>query len=316
MGFTQEFNKLITEERNAHTMDLDLLDTTELVSRVQNEDFAVAEAVKAAVPDIARAVDVITEKLHAGGRLIYFGAGTSGRLGVLDATECSPTFGIDTELVTAHIAGGKEAMFRSFENAEDSKEMGLEDAIAAKLTDKDVVVGITASGRTPYVCGALEHAREAGAATVGIVNNFGGLDGLCDVTITALVGAEALTGSTRMKAGTAHKMILNLLTTCTMVRLGKVYENLMVDLKPTNEKLRERAVSIISICGEVPRHIAEGALVASHNRAKTAILMTKRKLGRAQAEELLTKYGGSLRKALANSPSQEGSSKPQPEKCC
>ncbi|MBC7996722.1 MAG: N-acetylmuramic acid 6-phosphate etherase [Leptolyngbya sp.] len=296
--FTKEFNKMITEERNAQTMDLDLLDTNELVSRVQNEDFAVAEAVKQAIPDIAKAVDIITEKLAAGGRLIYFGAGTSGRLGVLDATECSPTFGIDTELVTAHLAGGKEAMFRSFENAEDSQEMGTDDAVAAKITAADVVVGITASGRTPYVVGALTKAREAGAATIGIVNNFGGLDGLCDVTITAVVGAEALTGSTRMKAGTAQKMILNLLTTCTMVRLGKVFENLMVDLKPTNEKLRERAVSIISILGEVPRHIAEGALVASQNRAKTAILMTKKKLGRAHAEDLLTKAGGSLRKAL------------------
>ncbi|HEY9784427.1 MAG TPA: N-acetylmuramic acid 6-phosphate etherase [Candidatus Obscuribacterales bacterium] len=298
MGFTQEFNKMITEERNARTMDLDLLETAELVERIQGEDFAVADAVKAAVPDIARAVDLITEKLKSGGRLIYFGAGTSGRLGVLDATECSPTFGIDPEQVAAYIAGGKEAMFRSFENAEDSKEMGIEDAMSARLSDKDVAVGITASGRTPYVVGALEKAKELGATTIGIVNNFGGLEGICDVTITAVVGAEALTGSTRMKAGTAQKMILNLLTTCTMVRLGKVYENLMVDLKPTNEKLRERAVSIISILGDVPRHIAEGALVASQNRAKTAILMTKRKIGRAQAEDLLSKCGGSLRKAL------------------
>lgn len=298
MGFTSEFNKMITEERNRNTMDLDLLETSELVARIQGEDFAVADAVKAAIPDIARAVDIVTEKLKNGGRLVYFGAGTSGRLGVLDATECSPTFGIDPDQVAAYIAGGKEAMFRSFENAEDSREMGSTDAAAANLTSKDVVIGITASGRTPYVVGALEKAREAGAATIGIVNNHGGLDGRCDVLITAIVGPEALTGSTRMKAGTAQKMILNLLTTSTMVKLGKVYENLMVDLKPTNEKLRERAVSIISICGDVPRHIAEGALVASQNRAKTAILMTKRKLGRAQAEELLTRCGGSLRKAL------------------
>lgn len=298
MGFTSEFNKMITEERNQKTVDLDLLETDELVGRIQGEDFAVADAVKAATPDIARAVDIITEKLKQGGRLIYFGAGTSGRLGVLDATECSPTFGVDPDQVTAYIAGGKEAMFRSFENAEDSKDMGRSDAESANLSGKDVVVGITASGRTPYVIGALDKARDAGAATIGIVNNVGGLVGHCDVIITAIVGPEALTGSTRMKAGTAQKMILNLLTTCTMVKLGKVYENLMVDLKPTNEKLRERAVSIISILGDVPRHIAEGALVASQNRAKTAILMTKRKLGRAQAEELITRCGGSLRKAL------------------
>jgi N-acetylmuramic acid 6-phosphate etherase len=298
MGFTKEFNRLVTEERNARTIDLDLLDTLELVQKVQAEDFAVAKAVEQVIPQIAKAVDLITERLKSGGRVIYFGAGTSGRLGVLDATECSPTFGVDFEQVQAYIAGGKDAMFRSFENAEDSLEMGIADAVAACLDNKDVAVGITASGYTPYVTGALQKAKSLGSATVGVVNNADGLAGLCDITICAITGPEALTGSTRMKAGSAQKMILNLLSTCTMVRLGKVYENLMVDLKPTNEKLRERAVSIVSILGEVPRHLAEGALVASQNRAKTAILMAKRKLGRAQAEELLTKCGGSLRKAL------------------
>lgn len=279
-------------------MDLDLLETVDLVERIQAEDFEVANAVKQVVPEIARAVDIVTERLREGGRLIYFGAGTSGRLGVLDATECSPTFGVTAEQVQAFIAGGKEAVFKAFENAEDSRELGTQDAESANITSKDVAIGITASGRTPYVIAALQTAREKGAATIGIVNNYDGLAGCCDVTIAAIVGPEALTGSTRMKAGTAQKMILNLLTTCTMVRLGKVYENLMVDLKPTNEKLRERAVSIISILGDVPRHLAEGALVASQNKAKTAILMVKRKVGRAQAEELLTRCGGSLRKAL------------------
>jgi N-acetylmuramic acid 6-phosphate etherase len=167
------------------------------------------------------------------------------------------------------------------------------------VTAKDVVVGISSSGRTPYVVGAMHQAKEFGAAAIAVVNNPDStLSVLCDVTICPIVGPEALTGSTRMKSGTAQKMILNLLTTCTMVRLGKVYENLMIDLKPTNMKLRERAVSIISILGAVPRQVAEGALVASHDRCKTAILMVKRKLGRAQAEELITKCGGSLRKAL------------------
>ncbi len=298
MGFTKEFNRLVTEERNDKTLDLDLLDTSELVKRIQNEDFAVADAVGKVTPQIAEAIDIIVARLKDGGRMIYFGAGTSGRLGVLDATECSPTFGVDFDQVQAFIAGGKEAMFKSFESAEDSIQMGIADAQAAKFSSRDVVVGITASGRTPYVIGALQTAKEAGAATIGVTNNSDGLSRFCDVTIAAITGPEALTGSTRMKAGSAQKMILNLLTTCTMVRLGKVYENLMVDLRPTNEKLRERAVSIVSILGEVPRHLAEGALVASQNRAKTAILMAKRKLGRAQAEELLTKYGGSLRKAL------------------
>jgi N-acetylmuramic acid 6-phosphate etherase len=299
MGFTKEFNKLVTEERNERTMDLDTLDTHELVDRVQAEDFEVAAAVKKVVPDIARAIDVITERLKNGGKLIYFGAGTSGRLGVLDAAECQPTFGIEKDIVQAFIAGGKNAMFRSFEDAEDQKELGVEDATDAKITDKDVVVGVSSSGRTPYVLGALTKAKEMGAAVVSVVNNPDStLSLISDVTIAAVVGPEALTGSTRMKSGTAQKMILNLISTCTMVRLGKVYENLMIDLKPTNYKLRERAVSIISILGGVPRQLAEGALVASHDKCKTAILMVKRKLGRAQAEELITKCGGSLRKAL------------------
>ena len=297
-GFTKEFNRLITEERNSRTQDLDLLDTQELVRKIQAEDTSVAAAVEKVVPQIAQAVELIADHLRSGGRMVYFGAGTSGRLGVLDATECSPTFGVDFEQVQAFIAGGKDAMFRSFENAEDSMEMGMKDAQAAGLGSLDVAVGITASGQTPYVVGALRKAKECGAATIGVINNAEGLTGICDITICAITGPEALTGSTRMKAGTAQKMILNLLSTCTMVRLGKVYENLMVDLRPTNEKLRERAVSIVSILGEVPRHLAEGALVASQNRAKTAILMAKRKVGRAQAEELLTKCGGSLRKAL------------------
>jgi N-acetylmuramic acid 6-phosphate etherase len=280
-------------------MDLDLLETGELVERMQAEDFEAANGVKNCIPQIGQAVDLIAERLRAGGRMIYFGAGTSGRLGVLDATECSPTFGVDAEFIQANIAGGKEAMFRSFEDAEDSKALGAADAASASLTERDVVVGITASGRTPYVVGAIHAAKERGCATIAIVNNFNSpLCGEADVVIEAVVGAEALTGSTRMKAGTAQKMVLNLLSTCTMVKLGKVYENLMVDLRPTNEKLRERAVSIISIIGEVPRHLAEGALVASHDRCKTAILMIKRKVGRAQAEELITKCGGSLRKAL------------------
>src|SRR5271170_773708 len=298
MGFTKEFNRLVTEERNERTVDLDLLETEDLVKRVQAEDFMVPSAVEKVIPQIADAVTLITERLKAGGRMIYFGAGTSGRLGVLDATECSPTFGVNFEQVQAFIAGGSEAMFKAFENTEDSIDSGIDDAKRAKISNKDVVVGITASGRTPYVVGALMHARETGAATIGIINNTDGLQGLCDITIAAITGPEALTGSTRMKAGSAQKMILNLLSTCTMVRLGKVYENLMVDLKPTNEKLRERAVSIVSILGDVPRHLAEGALVASQNRAKTAILMLKRKLGRAQAEELLAKNEGSLRRAL------------------
>jgi len=280
-------------------MDLDLLNTPELVERVQAEDLIVAQKVKEVVPEIAKAVDIIVEKLRAGGRLMYFGAGTSGRLGVLDAAECPPTFGVSNDQVIAFIAGGKEAMFQAFEGAEDTKELGARDAEVAKVGPSDAVIGITASGATPYVLGALEKAKELGAATISLVNNPSPiLESQCDVSITVLVGPEALSGSTRMKAGTAQKMVLNIISTCSMVRLGKVYENLMVDLQPTNEKLRERAVSIISLLGGVPRHLAEGALVASHEKAKTAILMVKRKVGRVQAEELLDRSKGSLRNAL------------------
>ncbi|MBU6453278.1 MAG: N-acetylmuramic acid 6-phosphate etherase [Cyanobacteria bacterium REEB67] len=307
MGYIQEFTRMVTEERNDRTKDLDVLDTHDLVTRVQKEDFEVAQAVEKTVPEIAKAVDLIVEKLQSGGRLIYFGAGTSGRLGVLDATECHPTFGVDRNLVQACIAGGKEAMFVSFENAEDSTELGEQDALTVKVTANDAVVGITASGRTPYVIAALQYAKGEGAATIALVNNLDTpLHVISDVTIAILTGPEALTGSTRMKAGSSQKMVLNLLSTCTMVRLGKVYENLMVDLKPTNEKLRERATSIISLMGDVPRPIAEGALVASHDQCKTAILMIKRKMGRVQAEELIKKYNGSLRKALMSPPGESG----------
>ena len=299
MSKTAEFKRLLTEERNDRTMDLDVLSTADLVKRIQDEDLEIAQRVSEVVPQIAQAVDIAAEKLSKGGRMIYFGAGTSGRLGVLDATECSPTFGVESHVIQAAIAGGKEAMFQSFENAEDSVELGEQDAMALDLTSKDIAIGISASGRTPYVVGALRVAKERGAAVVSIVNNPASeMEAMSDITLCALVGPEALTGSTRMKAGTAQKMILNLLSTATMVRQGKVFQNLMVDLKPTNEKLRERALSIICTICEVPRHIAEGSLVASNNRAKTAILMVKRKLGRAQAEALLVKCEHSLRRAL------------------
>jgi N-acetylmuramic acid 6-phosphate etherase len=293
------FKRMLTEERNQKTMDLDVLSTVDLVKRIQEEDHDVAKNVAEVSEHIAKAVDIASDKLIKGGRMIYFGAGTSGRLGVLDATECSPTFGVDPDMIQAYIAGGKDAMFQAFENAEDSLELGKSDAENAEITDKDVVIGITASGRTPYVFGALRKAKERKAAIISIVNNPDSeLEQLSDVLIVALVGPEALTGSTRMKAGTAQKMILNLISTATMVRLGKVYENLMVDLKPTNEKLRERAASIICTVCDVERHVAEGALVASGNKVKTAILMIKRKLGRAQAEQLLQRCANKLRDAL------------------
>ncbi len=299
MGVTVDFNSLVTEERNKNTMHLDNLDTLSLVSTVQSEDFKVAQAVNESLKEISLAVDICANKLKSGGHMIYFGAGTSGRMGILDAAECPPTFGVDDVMVQAFLAGGKEAMFKAVEAAEDSLELGIKDVIQANVTGNDVVIGIASSGRTPYVVGAIKKASELGAATIGIVNNENSdLAKICEVTIVANVGPEAVTGSTRMKSASAQKMILNLLSTCTMIKLGKVYENLMVDLKPTNLKLRERAITIISMLAAVGRHDAEGALVASRNCVKTAIVMLKKKLNNKQACELLKECDGNLRKAL------------------
>jgi N-acetylmuramic acid 6-phosphate etherase len=297
-----ELKNLITEERNSRTKNLDLLNTIDLVTTIQAEDAQVIWAVQKAIPDIAAAVDLIFERLQSGGRLIYFGAGTSGRLGILDASECPPTFGVDLNLVIGYIAGGRTAVFQTVEGAEDHEELGEQDAIAAGLTEKDIVCGIASSGRTPYVIGALKEAKKRGAKIICVINNekkhAQQLSSLCNVTIAAVTGPEALTGSTRMKAGSAQKMILNLLSTCAMVRLGKVYENLMVDMTPTNYKLKERASSIISIICSVPKNIAEEALAAAQNSVKLAILMTNNKIGLSEAQKLLAKNNGFLRAAL------------------
>ncbi len=299
MGVTVDFKSLVTEERNPNTLNLDKLSTLDLVTTIQQEDFKVAQAVNAALPQISQAVDMASEKLKHGGRMFYFGAGTSGRIGLLDAAECPPTFGVEDSMVQAFLAGGKEAMFKAVEAAEDNYELGAQDANQAKITNNDIVIGIASSGRTPYVVGALKQAKEIGASTVAIVNNENSdLAKICDITILANVGPEALTGSTRMKSASAQKMILNLLSTCTMVKLGKVYENLMIDLKPTNLKLRERAITIISMLANVSRHDAEGALVASRNCVKTAIVMLIKKLNHKQATQLLQECDGVLRKAL------------------
>jgi N-acetylmuramic acid 6-phosphate etherase len=298
MSFPKQLEDLITEERNPRTNDLDLLNTIDLVSRIQAEDHQVALSVQKAIPQIAQAVDLIVDSLAQGGRLIYFGAGTSGRLGILDASECRPTFGVDLSLVSGYIAGGKSAVFKSAEGAEDHEELGEEDVLTAEVAASDIVCGITASGKTPYVIGALRKAKERGARTIGVTNNEQGLKDLCDVTIAVITGPEAIAGSTRMKAGSAQKMVLNLLSTCSMVRLGKVYENLMVDLTPTSFKLKQRASAIISLLCAVPRDVADQALIAANNNAKTAILMTKKKISCLQAQERLNRCKGSLRLAL------------------
>ena len=292
-------SQLETEARNPHTAGLDQLSTTQLVETLHAENYAVAEAVATALPIIAQVVDIIAKRMERGGRLFYIGAGTSGRLGVLDASECPPTFGIAPDRVQGIIAGGLTALTTSIEGTEDSPEAGAEDVRSRGIGPDDVVVGIAASGRTPYVLGALQAARQVGAVTVALVNvSCAEMAGHADLTIAAVTGPEALTGSTRLKAGTAQKLVLNLLTTATMVRLGKVYGNLMVDMRSTNVKLRDRAVRIVMAATDVSRAQAEPALAAADWSCKTAIVMLKRNLSASHAADLLAKTGGWVRAAL------------------
>ena len=244
-------SKLISEGRNSDTMDLDTLNSLELVSRINAQDKQVPLAVEKVLPEIAMAVDVISKAFRSGGRLLYVGAGTSGRLGILDASECPPTFGVDESMVVGLIAGGQEAIFRSQEGAEDSPQQGQQDLTDHDLNNKDVVVGIAASGRTPYVIGALNYASSIKASTVAVSCNPDSTIAKCaDIAISPIVGPEVLTGSTRMKSGTAQKLVLNMLTTASMVSIGKSYQNLMVDLRATNKKLHARATSIVMQASE------------------------------------------------------------------
>lgn len=240
------FSDLTTEQRNSASMNIDKCSTLEMLKIINDEDKKVAFAVEKVLPSIANAVEVIAEKLSAGGRLFYIGAGTSGRLGVLDASECPPTFGTIPEKIQGIIAGGKVALVSAVEGAEDDKQAAVADIMVKKVNTADILVGIAASGRTPYVLSAVEYAKKIGVSTVGIscVKNSE-LAKIVDIEITPVTGAEVITGSTRMKAGTATKMILNMLTTGAMIKLGKVYENLMVDVQATNEKLRDRARRIV-----------------------------------------------------------------------
>ena len=237
---------LATEQRNSHSQHIDSVSTEDMLRIINDEDHKVADAVGAIIPDIAKAVDTIADRLRHGGRLFYMGSGTSGRLGILDAVECPPTYSTDPERIQGLIAGGYEAIFRAKEGAEDSPELGRQDLIAKNLTDDDVVVGLSASGRTPYVVGGLTYAASVGAATIAIDCSPHSAIGACaDIDLCAVVGPEVVTGSTRMKAGTAQKMIANMLSTGAMIRLGKVYGNLMVDVKSSNQKLEERARRIV-----------------------------------------------------------------------
>jgi N-acetylmuramic acid 6-phosphate etherase len=297
----QYLSKLGTEKRNEATRDIDLCTTLEMVTLMNQQDMEVPKAVASQLPQIAQAVDILHEALRNGGRMIYVGAGTSGRLGVLDASECPPTFSTPPEMVQGFIAGGDQALRNAVEGCEDSREQGVETVQKAAVCEKDVVVGITASGSASYVLAALEEARSRGAKTIGVVTNRGTrLQALCDVCIAPDVGPEVITGSTRLKSGTAQKLVLNMLTTCTMVKLGKVYGNLMVDLNPSNRKLYDRAQRIIREVTGVSEEQAARALKEADNNTKLAIMMLESGLPREEAQQKLAQHGGVLRRALAD----------------
>lgn len=290
---------LTTEARNPLTRDLDNLSALELVNLINSEDKKIAAAVAGVSESIAEAIEVIAERFSRGGRLIYIGAGTSGRLGVLDAVECPPTFNTQPEMVVGLIAGGPEGLIRAVEGAEDSLEMGRRDLQKATLSHLDVVVGIAASGRTPYVIGALDYARETGAYAIGFsCNKDAEIQTHTDLNITPLVGPEVLSGSTRLKAGTATKMVLNMLTTGAMVRMGKTYSNLMVDLRATNLKLNERARRIVSTLTNCSNDEVGDLLDSCDGEVKTAIVSYKLGVSPDIARTRLGSFNGHLRQTL------------------
>src|SRR5256885_1270607 len=289
----------LTEQRNAASRNLDGMTAMEIVRLMNREDRKVAVGVGREIPAIARAVDAIVSGIRKGGRLIYVGAGSSGRMGVLDAAECPPTFGTSPKLVQALIAGGRRAITNAVEGAEDSTRNGERDLRAKRLTRNDVVVGIAASGTTPYVLGALKYARKRGATTVAVTSNLRMPVGrLAKIVIAPEVGPEGLTGSTRLKAGTSQKMVLNMLSTAVMARLGHVYENLMIDVVITNEKVAERALRILAEASGKKVSAAEHALRAAGHNMRVALVMLKRGVGAPEAKKLIAEGGGGLRKGL------------------
>ncbi len=291
--------QLATESVNPATTDIDQRSTLEIVQLINQEDARVAEAVRAELPQVARAVDLVAARLARGGRLIYVGAGTSGRLAAIDAAECVPTYSARPEQVTALLAGGEAAMLRASEGAEDDAERGGREIAALDVGADDVVAGVAASGRTPYVLGALAEARRRGAATVGIVNNpQTPIHDAVDVVIAPVTGPEVVTGSTRMKAGTAQKMVLNMLTTAAFIKLGKVYGNLMVDVKAGNAKLRDRARRIVQRAAEVDAETAAEALAAAHDDVKTALVALLADVSAEEAARRLAAASGHVRRAL------------------
>ena len=295
----QTLSTLITEQRNPNSMHVDSLSALEIVKLMNKEDKQVPFAIEKCLPQIAQAVECIVAAFQQGGRLVYIGAGTSGRLGVLDASECPPTFGVSPEMVKGIIAGGERALRHPIEGAEDSKTHAVVDLQTIQFSSKDVLVGIAASGRTPYVIGALEYAKSLGSVTVSIASNpNSAMANIVDIAIDTVVGPEVLTGSSRLKSGTAQKLVLNMLTTASMILMGKCYQNLMVDVQASNEKLKARAIRIVMQATDCDKALAEETLKQADQNAKLAIMMILSGLDRAQAEALLEKHQGKLQLAL------------------
>jgi len=291
--------KLLTEERNPGTIHIDQQSSLEIVKLINQEDKKIATVIQDILPAIARTVDSIVAAIQSGGRLFYLGAGTSGRMGILDASECPPTYGTHPELVQGLIAGGAQAIWRAVEGAEDSDTLAAEDLGRKQLNSLDILIGIAASGRTPYVIGGLRYAKSIGCQTVSLTCTPDSEMGkVADQSLTVLTGPEVIMGSTRMKAGTAQKMVLNMLTTATMIGLGKVYSNLMVDVQATNLKLKERAKRIVTIATGVSRSQAEEALIAANGSSKLAIIMILAGVSVEGASQLLQRAHGFVAKAL------------------
>ncbi len=298
----EELKTITTEGQNVNTLDIDLLDAKGVLEKINEEDQKIANVVKSIIPEIAKAVEKTVDAFAQGGRLIYIGAGTSGRLGILDAVECPPTFSVSEHQVLGILAGGDKAIKKAVEGAEDNELLAIEDLKRAKLSSQDVLVGIAASGRTPYVLSAMRYGKTLGATVIGLSCSYNEKFAQAnDINLCAVVGAEVLTGSTRMKSGTAQKLILNMLSTASMIRSGKTYRNLMVDVNATNEKLYARAVRIVMQATECDYQCAKEALVIANNNTKLATFMVLTGLDVNSAKASLLQNKGFLRKAIKQS---------------
>ena len=294
-----DLGQMVTESRDPDTMNLDQMNPLEIITVMNNEDRKIADAIQPWLPKISKIVERAIESLDNGGRIIYMGAGTSGRLGVLDAAECPPTFGVSPKIVEGMIAGGSSAFIKAVEGAEDNKELGKEDLVAHDLNKNDIVIGLAASGRTPYVIGGLDYAGSIGCHTAAIsCNKDSAIGKAAEIAVDAVVGPEILTGSTRLKAGTAEKMILNMISTATMVGIGKTYENLMVDVMQTNEKLHARAENIVMTATGVSKETAKIKIKEAEGNCKTAITMILAECTKEEAVERLKAAKGHIRKAI------------------